>query len=119
MMPVISPRGRVIYDDTCGICRAFRKTAEKRDKSNKLEFIPRREADPDDYLPYSRFAIESDSVIFIDSQGHSHKGASAIGLILKQIKRPWNIVGKMISFPIVRSIADFVYRIIARHRNRL
>ncbi len=119
MLPSVNPKGKIIYDDDCGICRAFRKSAEKKAAPSRLEFIPRRDADPDDYLPHSPSAGLPDTIIFIDSAGHSFKGAAAISQILRQIKRPWNILGKLLSLPLLRTIADFVYRIWAHERYRI
>lgn len=119
MLPVANPKGKIIYDDDCGICRAFRKSAEKKAAASRLDFIPRRDADPDDYLPHSPSAGLPDTIIFIDSAGHSFKGAAAISQILRQTKRPWSILGKILSLPLLRSIADLVYRIFARQRYRI
>jgi predicted DCC family thiol-disulfide oxidoreductase YuxK len=119
MLPAVSVKGRVIYDDDCGICRAFRKSAEKNADPADFEFIPRRDADPDDYLPYPQSIGALDAVIFIDSHGRSYKGAAAISQILRQIKRPWSMLGKFISIPVVRNIAEYVYRFCARQRQRV
>ncbi|NLI15548.1 MAG: DUF393 domain-containing protein [candidate division Zixibacteria bacterium] len=119
MLPEIKLKGKIIYDDNCGLCRTFRKSTEKKGGSSLFEFIARRDADPDDYLPHSPPKGLPDTIIFIDSIGHSFKGAAAIGQILSQIKRPWNILGKMLSLPLLRSIADLLYKICARERNRI
>lgn len=119
MIPAVIPKGKVIYDDDCGICRAFRKTAERKAVQSKFEFIPRRDADPDDYLPYSKPADFPETIIFIDSSGHSYKGIAAISQILSQIKKPWSIFGRMLSLPVVRPVAALVYKIGAGQRNRI
>lgn len=119
MLPAVSPKGKIIYDDDCAICRAFRKSAESKAIPSRIEFIPRRDADPDDYLPYSPPSGLPETIIFIDSAGHSFKGAEAISQMLRQIKHPWNILGKMLSLPLLRSIADLLYKICARERYRI
>jgi predicted DCC family thiol-disulfide oxidoreductase YuxK len=119
MLPSVNPKGKVIYDDDCGICRAFRKSTEKKATPSRFEFIPRRDADPDDYLPHSPQAGLPDTIIFIDSTGHSFKGAAAISQIMSQIKRPWNILGKILALPLLRSAADFLYKLCARERYRI
>jgi len=120
MLPAVNHKAKIIYDDDCGICRAFRKSAEKKVGPSRIEFIPRRDADPDDYLPHTPPPTGvPDTIIFIDNAGHSFKGAAAISQILRQIKLPWNILGKLLSLPLLRSIAEFVYRICARERYRI
>ena len=119
MLPVATQKSRVIYDDDCGICRAFRRSAEKKSNPARIEFISRREADPDDYLPYSQSAGLPDAMIFIDSNGRSFKGAAAVSQILRQIRRPWSMIGKALSFPLIRNLADCVYKFCACQRHRV
>lgn len=46
-------------------------------------------------------------------------GAEAIAAALTTGPRPWRLLGRALRAPVVRRLADWVYRLVAAHRHRL
>jgi predicted DCC family thiol-disulfide oxidoreductase YuxK len=118
MAQTLKIRQVVVYDDTCGFCRSFRKAAEKRDNQNNLEFIPGNQVDPDDFSPYPMPRDISGSLAMFDKDGRLYRGAVAMGKIMIQLGGMWKLMGKILSWPVIRNVADYCYRAVARQRQR-
>lgn len=97
-----------VYDTDCGFCTKLAKWAEQR---TDVEFtgyadLSHRgvdDAEFDKYLVYAGETVE--------------RGHGAVSAVLKTMKFPWNVIGRLIDFAPIRPASKKVYRSVAERRH--
>jgi predicted DCC family thiol-disulfide oxidoreductase YuxK len=108
----------LIYDDTCDICSTAVRRVSKLDKNGEVDLVPISQA-----LKLKEYDLPGESELkeeihLITPTGRIIAGADAIGYLARALPRT-RVWGRLISLPIIRQAARFVYRLIARNRHRL
>ncbi len=105
----------LIYDGDCGFCTRSARLTEKLPVEARL--VPWQEAD------LAELRVTEDrarhEVLWVDETRRVFGGASAVAELLKHCGGPWESVGMILSAPVVRTLADWVYRRVSENRHRL
>ena len=106
--------GICIYDGDCGFCS--RCVAWASDRSDvRFEPFPRTDL--------AAYGITEDAaataVHYVGADGRVVRGGAAVAAVFRECRRGWPLLGMVMRFPGIRSIAEVVYRLIARNRYRL
>lgn len=56
---------------------------------------------------------------WVGADGEHVEGAAAVAASLRHAGKGWAVVGWLLSAPLLRTVADRVYRLVARNRHRL
>ncbi|MDG1287980.1 MAG: DUF393 domain-containing protein [Rickettsiales bacterium] len=105
----------VFYDGKCGLCskeiRHYRAIApdgifDWQDITESVKFLTEHGVSLSEGLK---------QLHAIDDNGQLHVGVDAFILIWKQLKR-WRILAALVSLPIIRQIANAVYKLFANVR---
>ena len=112
-------RYAVIYDGDCGVCRAFVARLSAWDSQSILEILPSQSSGIHPRFPWISPAAFAESVQVVRlSDSKTWQGASAIEELMNALPR-----GKLVSWlfhiPLVRGLAERLYRAFARNRYRL
>lgn len=114
----MKPRLTVLYDGACPLCRRAVDRLERWDREKVLEVV--RLEDP---TVASRFpGLTPDelraALHVVASDGSVSRGADGIARVLEALpgKGPW---GRLLRFPLVRSLARAGYGWVARNRARV
>lgn len=108
--------GILVYDGDCGFCT---KSVEWLARRNLLGYPakPWQSFDQGD-LPVTPEVLQTQVVL--DRTGHAPLGgADAFAACAKASSSPWRWVGGIMALPVVRSLAQAVYRAVARNRYRM
>ncbi len=100
---------KVFYDGKCGLC--------SKEIAHYRKIAPQ---DTFDWVDVTKFTkglnkhgvAQSEALKFLhalDSNDQLHIGVDAFILIWQQLKR-WRILAKLISLPMIRIMADFIYK---------
>lgn len=116
----------VVYDGVCGLCNAFIRWLIRRDRNDRLRFIPfqtpaltpllvdyLREPDPSG-VPSSMLVVSQP----FSAQPEISIRSRAVRAALRELPQPWPVVATFIGLVPV-FLADPVYRLIARWRYRI
>jgi predicted DCC family thiol-disulfide oxidoreductase YuxK len=102
---------QLIYDDRCGLCRAWVRWVVKRNIKNLILPVPCSE-----YLKNtSTNSLECDEVILILPDGSIFRGGSVIPMILQRLPK-YRIIGKILGWKIMRLPLNWGYKVLARKR---
>lgn len=119
-MAAVAPRAyTVVYDGNCGVCRRVVDRLSRWDRDGKLEIVPSQAAGVPARFPWIDPAafVESMQVVRV-SDGRTWQGAAAIERLLDVLPRGrW--IAWIFSVPLVRGIAERMYRWFARNRYRM
>ena len=122
-----APLGRpscltVLYDDDCGVCRETIRQLRRWDREDRLEFLPLRRAASSGRPLLERLAAGGhlpDAIHVVDeSTGRVVSGGHAALAILDALPGGW-LLRPWAALPPTALAADVVYRVAARHRDRL
>jgi predicted DCC family thiol-disulfide oxidoreductase YuxK len=112
----------VLYDDDCGVCRETVERLRRWDREDRFEFMPLTEAAASGRPLLERLAAEghlSDAIHVVDeSTGRVVTGGHAALAILDALPGGW-LLRPWAALPPTAAAADVVYRVAARHRDRL
>jgi predicted DCC family thiol-disulfide oxidoreductase YuxK len=115
------PSGRpytVVYDGTCRMCGRLVTLLRKWDRHGVLEILPSQESCVRSRFPWIPERAYMESVQLIGPGGRTWQGAAAVEHIIDVMPK-----GKLISWifdiPLVRPLAEQVYRWVARNRYKL
>ncbi|GAA2781309.1 thiol-disulfide oxidoreductase DCC family protein [Saccharopolyspora taberi] len=105
----------LVYDGDCGFCTRSARLAERL--PGRFRLTAWQEAD------LAALRITEDrarhEVVWVDVDGRRSGGAAAVADLLKTCRSPWSLLGHALSAPVVRLIAELVYRWVAANRYRL
>ena len=121
-----SPRAKgfltVIYDDACGVCRETARQLRRWDRDGHFEFMPLRSAASCGRPQIEQLAAQGhlgDAVHVVDeATGRVVTGGHAALAILDALPGGW-LLRPWAALPPTAAAADVVYRVAARHRDRL
>lgn len=106
---------QVYYDGKCGLCSKEIHYYMSIDKEKKFSWIDVTEQ----YDELEKIGISLSNALMylhaIDLDGRLRTGVDAFVLIWNNLPG-WKFLGFLISLPIIKSVARFVYRIFARWR---
>ena len=112
----------VIYDDACGVCRQTARRLRRWDRDGHFEFMPLRSAPTCGRPQIERLAAQGhlgDAVHVVDeANGRVVSGGHAALAILDALPGGW-LLRPWASLPPTAAAAEVVYRVAARHRDRL
>jgi len=109
----------VIYDDGCEVCCRFRRKIEQGHFRGKIEFLPLSKFDFETHPTLGATSARPDSIILLDDQKNVFYAEEAIGWLLKRGTALQKILGWLLSLPVLKQVAGFIYGSVARHRHRL
>jgi predicted DCC family thiol-disulfide oxidoreductase YuxK len=107
--------GTCVYDGDCGICTRLAGWVAAH---SDCGVVPSQSLD----LAAAGLTEEqvATSVWWLDSDGRpAASGAAAIAAVLRTCGPPWRWIGRYLQLPVIRTIAELKYRVIARFRYRL
>ncbi|GAA4620188.1 thiol-disulfide oxidoreductase DCC family protein [Saccharopolyspora hordei] len=105
----------LIYDGDCGFCTRSVRWAERLPV--RMRVLPWQEADLAAYRTTRDRAQHE--VLWVAPSGRVFGGAAAVAELLKSCRGPWPAAGLLMSAPVLRTLADWVYRAVAANRSRL
>lgn len=112
----------VLYDDDCGVCRETVERLRRWDREDRFEFMPLTEAANSGRPILERLAAEGhlpDAIHVVDeSSGRVVTGGHAALAIIDALPGGW-LFRPWAALPPTAVAADVVYRVAARHRDRL
>jgi predicted DCC family thiol-disulfide oxidoreductase YuxK len=105
---------RLVFDGDCGFCTT---------SANWLSGAGRVETVPWQFLDLDAVGLTPDQVTtsvwwLVDDRPVEHS-SRAIGRALRHRGIPWSWAGAVLLVPLVRPLADAVYRLVARYRYKL
>jgi predicted DCC family thiol-disulfide oxidoreductase YuxK len=111
-------RYTVIYDGHCRVCGRMVRMLARWDRNHELEIIPSQAPGIRERFPWIplRAYVESVQVIRA-SDGKTWQAAAALEELLKVLPRG-RLVSWLFKIPLVRPLADLLYRWFARNRYR-
>ncbi|KAA5833672.1 DUF393 domain-containing protein [Saccharopolyspora hirsuta] len=105
----------LIYDGDCGFCTRSARLAERLPVRMRVQTW--QEADLAAYRTTADRARHE--VLWVAPSGRVFGGAAAVAELLKTCRPPWPVAGAVLSAPVVRTLAEWVYRWVAENRYRL
>jgi predicted DCC family thiol-disulfide oxidoreductase YuxK len=112
----------VLYDDDCGVCRETVERLRRWDREDRFEFMPLTEAASSGRPILQRLAADGhlpDAIHVVDeSSGRVVTGGHAALAIIDALPGGW-LFRPWAALPPTAAAADVVYRVAARHRDRL
>jgi len=109
----------VVYDGHCGVCTALKIEAERRDRENRLRFVPFQSSDLEEVAPGVTRQMASKAVYVIRADGRRFSGARAVFEAMRHLPGPWGSIGAIWAFPALSLLAEPIYRLVARNRATL
>jgi predicted DCC family thiol-disulfide oxidoreductase YuxK len=111
-------RYTVIYDGHCKVCGRMVRMLARWDRKHELEIIPSQAPGIRERFPWipPRAYVESVQVIRA-SDGKTWQAAAALEELLKVLPKG-RLVSWLFKIPLVRPLADLLYRWFARNRYR-
>ncbi|WP_092597140.1 thiol-disulfide oxidoreductase DCC family protein [Actinopolyspora xinjiangensis] len=105
----------LIYDGDCGFCTRSVRLADGLPV--RVRSVPWQEAELERLgVPEQRARRE---VVLVDESHRLHGGAAAVAALLRHCRGPWRFAGAILAAPVVRTLAEGVYRLVADNRHRL
>jgi predicted DCC family thiol-disulfide oxidoreductase YuxK len=114
----VPDRPLVLYDGRCGFCRDWSRRLARWDGKGRLRQVPYQERHQVTGVPALSDAELEEALHVVLPDGRVERGARGVIALL-----PWLRGGKLLaavaSLPGVASVADHLYRWVARHRHDL
>lgn len=108
----------VVYDGACKLCGKAVKLLRSWDRNDQLEILPFQAPGVQARFPWIPVNAFREAVQLIGSGGETFQGEAAIEQLLTILpKGKW--LGWIFDVPLVRPLADQIYRWVARNRYRL
>jgi predicted DCC family thiol-disulfide oxidoreductase YuxK len=105
----------LVYDGDCGFCTRSVRLVERLPV--RVRVVPWQDAD------LSALRTTEDrarhEVLWVPMRGRVRGGAAAVAQLLKHCRAPWPVLGWLMDLPLLRGLAELVYRWVADHRSRL
>ena len=119
-MEVASGQGpwAVLYDGNCPVCRGAVDRLRAWDREGRLSFVSAQDPAVASRFPEVSPEDLRESLHVVDSQGRTWRGARAVEALVR-ILPGWRWAGWLFRLPLVRPLAEAVYRWVARNRYRL
>jgi predicted DCC family thiol-disulfide oxidoreductase YuxK len=111
-------RWTVLYDGDCNFCRRTVRRLQRLDRDDRLALVPYQDREVAEFFAWlSRDALE-DTLHVVSPAGEVWTGARAVERLVPLL-RGGRVPALIFRLPLVRPLADRVYRWIARNRHRL
>jgi predicted DCC family thiol-disulfide oxidoreductase YuxK len=111
----MTERPLLIYDGDCGFCTRSARVAARLPV--RMRVRPWQEVDLASLGTDEQRARHE--VLWVSTSGRVSGGAAAVADLLKCCRAPWSLLGRVMSAPLVRGLAERVYRWVADNRYRL
>lgn len=108
----------LVYDGNCRICGRLVRTLTQWDRHHKIVILPSQMPGVRAYFPWIPDRAYSESVQLIGPHGQTWQGAAAVEEILNVVPRG-GFFAWIFRIPFVRTIAEKIYRWVARNRYKL
>ncbi|MCI0686056.1 MAG: DUF393 domain-containing protein [Sporichthyaceae bacterium] len=105
----------LVYDGDCGFCTRSVRLVERM--PTRCEIVAWQFADLD-ALGATRERAEYE-VLWVATDGRVYGGADAVAMLLRDCGGPYVLLGVLIRLPLLRSVARWLYRLVADNRYRL
>ena len=110
-------RPAVLYDGSCGMCTGWAEWLRTRDAQGRLEFIPAQDTRAESISGKSVTELMS-AMHWVGPDGTIVAGAAAVCDAIAYVNGVrWP--SRLVRLPVVRTIAEMMYRVIARYRYRI
>jgi predicted DCC family thiol-disulfide oxidoreductase YuxK len=107
----------LIFDGDCAFCSSCVRAAQ-RILPGGVPAVPWQRVP--DLAAYGLTPEEAaEAVRWVDSSGAVAGGHEAVAHLLMHAGGPWSVVGRTLLLPVIGDLAEAVYRVIARNRDRL
>ncbi|MFC7341429.1 thiol-disulfide oxidoreductase DCC family protein [Saccharopolyspora griseoalba] len=106
---------QLIYDGDCGFCTRSARLATRLPV--RMRVRPWQEVDLAALGTDERRARHE--VLWVSTSGRVSGGAAAVADLFESCRAPWPLLGRAMSAPLVRVLAERVYRWVADNRYRL
>lgn len=114
MRGVANP-GTLIYDGECGFCRRWIRRMRTWFRRHPTA-VSWQETD------LGKFGVTEqqcrEAVQYVDSQGRVWSGSDAAAQVLRVAGFPYSLAGRVMLWPLIRSVAQRTYAWVARNRHR-
>ena len=110
---------KVIYDGECSVCASLKNFAEDKDTQARIMFVPYQADNIGEVAPGLTAEETRQALYTISQQGKRTRGARAVFEVMKNLPGIWGIAGRLLSIAPFVWFAEPVYRIFAKHRNKL
>lgn len=108
----------VIYDGQCGFCRAQVDRLARWDGRGRLCFLSLHDPQVAERFPDLTRSQLMQQMYVVANNGRRYAGASAVRYLVRRLPRLWPLV-PLVYFPLSLPIWQWLYRQIARRRDRL
>jgi predicted DCC family thiol-disulfide oxidoreductase YuxK len=108
----------VIYDGQCGFCRAQVDRLARWDGRGRLCFLSLHDPQVAERFPDLTHSQLMHQMYVVANNGRRYAGASAVRYLIRRLPRLWPLV-PLVHFPLSLPIWQWLYRQIARRRDRL
>ncbi len=109
----------VVYDGDCGICDKLRQMAVKRDRNQRLHFMPFQMTDLNAISPGLTVDMTSRALYAVRQDGKRWHGAQAVFMTMRELPGIWHLMGAVGSLKPVSLIVEPFYRLVARNRAKI
>jgi predicted DCC family thiol-disulfide oxidoreductase YuxK len=109
-------RPALVFDGDCGFCTRSAAVA-RRVLPADCAVVPWQGADL--AAVGTTAARAQQEVLWVPRTGDVVGGARAVAALLHEAGSGWALVGRLLQLPVVRALADRVYRVVAANRMRL
>lgn len=111
------PAYTLVFDGNCRMCSRFAAALRRRDRHGIIEIVPSQAPGVQARFPWIPAAAFSEAIQLVDGTGRTWQGADALEQIIGVLPRVrW--IAWMFRVPLIRPIADWIYRWVARNRYR-
>ncbi|MGH7636059.1 MAG: thiol-disulfide oxidoreductase DCC family protein [Gemmatimonadaceae bacterium] len=108
----------LVYDGMCRMCTRLSNVLKKWDRQRRIEVVPSQATGVMARFPWIPTRAYAEAIQLVGPGGETWQGAAAIEQLLNVLPRGrW--IAWIFSIPLVRTVADRVYRWVARYRYRL
>jgi predicted DCC family thiol-disulfide oxidoreductase YuxK len=107
----------VVYDGTCAVCQRIVSVLRRWDRG-MLEVVPFQAPAVQSRFPWIPARAYEESLQLVGPDGETWQGAAAIEQVLKLLPRG-QLIAWILGLPLVRPVAERLYRWFARNRYRL
>ena len=108
----------MLFDGDCGFCTTVANWWQQHLASGQNGVAIAFQQVPD-LSKYAVTAEEAAQALHVVTPDGVFVGGEAVIMAFEALKVPWNIIGKLGKNPIGRTIANWIYPFVARHRHQL
>jgi predicted DCC family thiol-disulfide oxidoreductase YuxK len=108
----------VIFDGDCRVCTRMVEVLRRLDRDGMLEIIPSQTPGVRERFPWIAPHAYEEAMQLVAPDGTTWQGADAVEMILGVLPRG-RFVSWIYRIPLVRPLADRLYKWVARNRHRL